>query len=218
MTIYSVISRSQVWDTPGTYQFDVPVGVDSVRVTMIGGGGSGGSSSTSIGGGGGGAAEWCSAMPVSLSQYGSPSSVTVVVGSGGVGVTGSTANGTASSFGPLSVAPGRGGGVGNVSPSGGIGGGPNGGVTGGPITDKTHPVGVASSLDGHFFGSGASGGVAGNGGGGDGGVGGSAPGYAGGTFGLTSGYTQGGGGGGGGSPPRTRTSVTSSLGMGSRCV
>lgn len=74
----------QVFDTPGVYNWVVPYGVTSVRVTGYGGGGgAGGSDSGGVYvGGKGGDAEMAASVPVKVTPY---EVLTVKVGAGGAG-------------------------------------------------------------------------------------------------------------------------------------
>lgn len=87
------ISRVQVFPTPGSYNFTVPPGVTRVKVTVTGGGCTGlaGTGTTVYGSGAGTALKWIDGL--TLGQV-----ITVVVGAGGVPISGSP-DGAASSFG-----------------------------------------------------------------------------------------------------------------------
>ena len=92
----------------GSYKFEVPNGVDSIYVAVLGAGGSGGSGSSAhaTGGGGGGFAG-------GYLKVISGESYNVTVGSGGAGVAGNNIKGNAggsSSFGNLLTATGGSGG------------------------------------------------------------------------------------------------------------
>jgi hypothetical protein len=109
----------QLFTTSGT--FDVPEGVNTVWVTLVGGGGGGGGGAGGgTGGGGGGGAAYL-AYPLSVDQP----SYSITVGNGGNGGTnnaGNGGNGGDSSFGSLLVANGGQGGGGGQSGSFGQGG------------------------------------------------------------------------------------------------
>ena len=67
------------YTTPGTYTFEVPVGITQISAVCVGGGGAGGSQSSSegAGGGGGGAMAWGTMSVTPLED------LTIVVGEGG---------------------------------------------------------------------------------------------------------------------------------------
>jgi len=190
-------SRSQEFIGAGTYTFNVPAGVNIVKVTMTGGGGGGGTRTSAFGGTGGGSGEYVVDLPVSLASIGSPSEVTVVVGDGGDGApSGAQAagsNGQSSSFGVFAVLGGKGGGTVAIN-TGGLGGGGRGGAGGSNTGAGSN--GTAESPV-HFGGSGGGGNTGTTAG--AGGAGGPAGGVNTGAAGGSSVSTQGGGGGGGSS-------------------
>ncbi len=190
-------SRSQEFIGAGTYTFNVPAGVNIVKVTMTGGGGGGGTRTSAFGGTGGGSGEYVVDLPVSLASIGSPSEVTVVVGDGGNGApSGAQAagsNGQSSSFGVFAVLGGKGGGTVAIN-TGGLGGGGRGGAGGSNTGAGSN--GTAESPV-HFGGSGGGGNTGTTAG--AGGAGGPAGGVNTGAAGGSSVSTQGGGGGGGSS-------------------
>lgn len=156
--------HTQHFTTGGTsvvQAFDVPEGVESVDVLVVGAGGRGnGSGITSNGGGGGGGVRWVEGLAVTPG-----SSVSVVVGRGsarraGVG-EGLWVKGEASSFGDIVA---EGGGRGGASGSdagrdGGSGGGTTSGTPGQGIDGQGYPGAAGTSA------------VTGGGGGGAGGPG-----------------------------------------------
>src|SRR6266576_4295703 len=100
---------SQEFTASGT--FNVPTGVRSVWVSMIGGGGQGGACNgarPASGSGGAGSGEYCLNVPVKVTSGGT---VTVTIGTGGNNSTagGDGDPGTDSSFGALSCKGGLGG-------------------------------------------------------------------------------------------------------------
>lgn len=170
-----------VFTTPGTYNWTVPAGVTSVSAVAVGGGASGGSA-----GGDGGCLRW-GTFNVTPGQ-----SITITVGSGGLGSNGNGLPGGSTSVGSLMTAYG---GIfspkNTVSGVGGQGGGIGGqGGSGGGS-------GTGDGIVGAGGGGGGAGGYAGNGG--YGGVGGSSAGNNGLAGGPGSGGGAGGGGGHGGS-------------------
>jgi D-alanyl-D-alanine carboxypeptidase len=133
----------QVFTASGT--FNVPAGVSSVDVLLVGGGGGGGSRQ----GGGGGAGGVRVATGVSVTPGGT---VTVTVGAGGAGGTsgGRGTNGGTTSFGAESVVGGGGGGgrtTNNAGASGGSGGGGANSVAGGAGTSGQGFAGGGSSWE-----------------------------------------------------------------------
>jgi hypothetical protein len=118
----SGFSNMQVFDTPGSYSFTIPAGVDKVMVEIRGGGGGGGKGNAgggAVGQGGSGSGYGKGIYTVSAG-----SNYTVIVGSGGAGSAGGTCSpgstGGTSSFGNLIQATGGvgGGGCGNTSSGG----------------------------------------------------------------------------------------------------
>jgi hypothetical protein len=104
--------RSQDFTSSGT--FTVPAGVTTVWVTMCGGGGSGAGQGSNNGAPGGGAGAYYIKRPVEVTPG---ASITVTIGAGGAsvlsGVTGNAQvgnDGSATSFGSVSVSGGGGGG------------------------------------------------------------------------------------------------------------
>lgn len=75
---------AHLFDTPGTYQYTVPAGVNGINAVGVGGGGSGGRGDASNYGGGGSGAElsWRNGIPVVPGEV-----LTIVVGAGGIGPT-----------------------------------------------------------------------------------------------------------------------------------
>lgn len=215
---YLAITSNTTWNRPTGYSDDA-----CVIIEAWGGGGGGGRCSAVESGGGGGGAYVRREM-----RYASvPSSVSVTIGGGGAGRTGSTGNGTAGSsttFGALLTARGGGGGggVGSGSAGGGGGGGElqaggtsgtggSGGAVGGGEGASSTNRNATTVWGGGAGGSGSgfSGGHAVNGGGGGGGATGSSgtsggsslfggAGGAGSNSSPTAGTTPSGGGGGGG--------------------
>ena len=113
-------SQFSAYQEGGT--FVVPLGVNLVRVRMVGGGGGGGGGSASSGGAGGGAGGYAEAV-LSIP---SGTEVPVVVGAGGGGSSGPDAyggNGGTSSFGSYLAATGGSGGINYPGGSAGGGGG-----------------------------------------------------------------------------------------------
>lgn len=112
----NLTNGSAIYDTPGTYTFNVPNGVTSVTVQCWGGGGRGGTTvnnNKQCGGGGGGAFSGNSANLASGSNH------TVIVGIGST----TTAPGGTSSFGTPPIATALGGySVANESTTGATGG------------------------------------------------------------------------------------------------
>ena len=113
---------TEYFSSSGT--FNVPAGVSTVYITMVGGGGGGGGgqddwgASSQRGGGGGGSGGYVINHVFAVTPSGSE---TVTIGAAGTGgATGSGGNGGATSFGTLSVEGGDGG------TSGGSGSGPGG--------------------------------------------------------------------------------------------
>jgi hypothetical protein len=134
------------WTTPGSYTWDVPVGVSWVLVKAIGGGGGGGSSAkyfaVSNGGGGGAAGESCVGTHLAVTSGGT---LAITVGAGGrhgvvgtqyarpvtsmsetaLGTAGSGEGGNPTIIGPIKLLGGWGGGEPSAA-NGGMGGGING--------------------------------------------------------------------------------------------
>ena len=102
------LQSMQIFTSGGTW--NKPVGINSVRVFVVGGGGSGGTGSGSGAGGGGGGGGGCAVKLIDVSAI---SSETVTIGTGGASqATGSTDGnaGNTSSFGAHCSATGGGGG------------------------------------------------------------------------------------------------------------
>lgn len=149
--------KSQEFLSSGT--FTVPAGVTTVWVTMCGGGGSGSVNnyiSSNIAGGGAGA--YCVKQAVTVTPG---ASVTVTIGAGGAGVTDAAAyqtqtagnDGSATSFGSLSVSGGTGGLTAGNDASNGVGGA-NGGGNGLPGQSAGGRPGKLSGGAGGLFGDG----------------------------------------------------------------
>jgi mucin-19 len=104
--------KSQTFTGSGT--FTVPSGITSVWVTMIGGGSGGAGDSSGNGAGGGGAGAFCIKRAVSVTAG---AGVTVTIGGGGAGGASSIgSDGSATSFGSVSVSGANAGGyIGNAS-------------------------------------------------------------------------------------------------------
>lgn len=103
----STLAATQIYDTPGTYQWTVPVGVTSMRVMAIGGGGGGAGGSNGgpggsvtnnawqvtpgdtinivVGGGGGSGSDWDSAAGGGASSLSIGGSNWIIAGGGGGG-------------------------------------------------------------------------------------------------------------------------------------
>lgn len=125
---------SKEWNSPGTYTWKVPPGVNSITVDMVGGGGGGGGSSevgSGGGGGGGGAGGYYTGATMAVTPG---ETLTIVVGGGGdgapqvgrtTGAPAGAAGGTSSISGSRGslVATGGGGGGGGTGADGGGGGG-----------------------------------------------------------------------------------------------
>ena len=201
---YSTPGQAQ-YTTAGTYSWTAPAGVFSVSVVAIGGGGGGHnyvSGQTGNGGGGGGLG-WKNAIPVVPGQ-----SYTVVVGSGGTGLSSSSSaapDGGNSYFIDTNTVAGLGGSGGNYN-VGGPGGsyvGDGGGAGGsGPATTSTADA-TGGGGAGGYSGDGGDGGAVnkagspGSGGGGGGGGAGGSGDYGGGGGGVSI-YGEGSSGAGGG--------------------
>jgi hypothetical protein len=116
----------EIFESSGT--FTVPGGVDYVWITGCGGGGGGGLDTTAgDGGGGGGGAESANEYPIYLGAS-PPATVSITIGAGGAGRSGSTGIGTdgaASTFGTYLTLDG---GQAGTTQSGGGGGGAGGGA------------------------------------------------------------------------------------------
>ena len=142
-------------NTPGTFAFKVPAGVNFVDVVLIGGGGGGIGGGISVTSGGGTAGSWAwrtLAVGVTI-QTGSVITLTVGSGGAGGGIFGGGANGTAST----------------ATASGWAGLTASGGVSNGPTLGGASPGNL--TFDYHTFIGGSGGGVT---------VGGNAPGGGGG--------------------------------------
>ncbi len=123
----SLFSQVQTYTTSGTFSFNVPGGVTSLTIEVVGAGGSGGGNGGGGGGGGGYAKGIYTVTPGSV--------LSVNVGAGGGGAGGGT-----SSVGTLISATGGANGVTVANPN--IGGGGAGGVgTGGTISNFTGGTG-----------------------------------------------------------------------------
>lgn len=87
----------QQWTAVGAFSFVVPAGVTSIAAVVIGGGGGGANTSNGYsylgGGGGGGALVYHNAIPVTPGE-----TLTISVGNGGFGATGSLSNGSPGGF------------------------------------------------------------------------------------------------------------------------
>jgi hypothetical protein len=179
--ILDMTGLSSTFTTVGSNTFTVPAGVTKISAVLIGGGGAGGGSGGGSGGngGGGGGLIYVNDFPVTPGQ-----TLAVIVGAGGIAVSGGTGgNGGNSSITGIATAfGGTGGAFDRDDPvgDGGAGTGGSGGATGGSGGRATLTTGAGG------------GGAAGYSG--DGGTGGNA--------GVTNGGVagSGGGAGGGGSP------------------
>jgi hypothetical protein len=180
--------QGQEFTSSGT--FTVPTGVTSLWVTMVGGGGAGGgSSAAATGAGGGGAGELVQFLPTIAV---SGASVTVTIGGGGTGVSGTDGNpGTNTSFGTVFVA--KGGTAGLNNGTAGSGGGSAGGV--GPLKANPGAAGLIGAAEAPTYFGGSSGGSGSSVTTGAGGIGGGSGGFLGGAGGASA-SSQGGGGGG----------------------
>jgi hypothetical protein len=122
----SAWAETATFDTPGTFEWTVPAGVDTVDVLVVGGGGGGGSGWDAAPGGGGGAG----GLRQQAASVTAGTVVAITVGAGGTGGTGTGGaggDGAPSSFGALEAVGGGGGGSGrNAGGNGGSGGGAGG--------------------------------------------------------------------------------------------
>ena len=210
--------QGQEFTSSGT--FNVPSGVTSAWITMIGGGGAGGgSTAAATGGGGGGSGELVQFMPVLVT---SSSAVTVTVPTAATGSSGSNgADGGDVSFGVYLARGGKGGTTAGAS---GAGGGTGGSASKGAGNPGTLGTSGGAEAPTHF--GGGSGGGAGNTTGSAGSAGGGAGPYsgaaggssassqAGGGGGASTIYGQGGAGANGGSTGSTATSTNYGAGGG----
>jgi hypothetical protein len=195
---YSTVPVGQsLFTKPGIYSWIVPTNVTTINVVTVGGGGGGALGGNSSGAGGGGALAYSNFISVTPGE-----TLTVGVGTSGIGATsptgiGSTASDGGNSYvkrGATSLVEAGGGKKGNTS-SGGVGGviivGSGGGNGGSGGTGGTGRGGSGGGAGGYSGAGGAGGGTAGtNGSGGGGGGGGSTvfPGGGGGGVGV---YGQG---------------------------
>jgi hypothetical protein len=131
-----ITAGTQIYSTPGTYQFTVPTGVNAIRAFVIGGGGGGGGLDWG-GGGGGGCGGGINGQAISVT----PGQIfSITVGAGGIGGVngGAGAAGGASVFNTVTASGGSYGGSGyygypnSRGPNGGSGGGSGGGGGGNP--------------------------------------------------------------------------------------
>jgi hypothetical protein len=156
---------SQIYSTPGTYNFTVPVGITQITFFACAGGGGGGGpySAGSGGGGGGGGGVYMDIVAVSSGGI-----VSIVVGSGGLGAVGGGSGGGGGAGGNTSVGTytAHGGTSGSGSWGGGLGAGGGYGLSGSGGKD-----GLGGSVGGAGGNSG-SGGLGGLGGSGAGKIGG----------------------------------------------
>lgn len=145
-------SKGLEYTAAGAFTFNVPTGVTSLRVTMLGGGGSGvgGATDTTGGGGGGGAGESVIALPYNVTGLGS---VSGLVGAGGIGgdATVAVAGGN-TTFGNLLVR----GGAAVATPA--QGGGAGGGAGGSPGQSNNNPGLVGTKEAARHFGGSSGGG------------------------------------------------------------
>ena len=148
--------KGQEFTAVGAFTFNVPVGVTSVWVTMIGAGGAGGgqTSNPTFGGGGGGAGELVQELPMIVTSGGT---VSGSIGAGGTGVSGATGNpGGTTSFGLFNALGGQGG-IQRTSggASGGAGGGP--GNSGNAVSGSSNGLLGKAESNVHFAGGGGGG-------------------------------------------------------------
>ena len=187
--------HGQAFTTPGANTFNVPTGVTSVWVTMIGGGGGGSCTiAAATGGGGGGAGELVQNLQCLVVSGGTVTVTIGAKGTGGAASSGSAQAGVAggdTSFGATFVA--KGGSGGNTNGTSGAGGGPGGNASKG--VGNPGVSGALGSPEAPTYFGGASGGGGGNTTGSNGGNGGPAGGYLATGSGSTA-STQAGGGGG----------------------
>ena len=192
------IYGEQLYSTPGTFSWTCPRDVTRICVVCIGGGGSGGAAYWAGGGGGGGGLGYRNNISVIPDQ-----TYTVVVGSGGSGISASNGgqgtSGESSYFISTTICAGYGGqaGVGTSTNTNAV---YSGGIGGGYVGDGGGSGGQGGSSSGDTAGGGAGGGgYVGNGG-------------AGGGNGQTA--TAGAGGGGGGALAGGSNSSTGAAGSG----
>ena len=148
------------FSTVGTRTWNVPAGVTSAKVLVIGGGGGGGSDN----GGGGGAGGFIEDSSVSVTPG---VAMTVAVGFGGLGAVNNTstaANGGNSSFGTLVARGGGGGGSIDLTP--GADGGSAGGRAANRYGNAESAIATTSPSQGNNGGAKNAGGFGGGGGGG----------------------------------------------------
>lgn len=161
MALLSGLQAAQAVDftTPGTSNWVVPVGVNSITVEAWGGGGGGGQASGNPAKGGGGAGGQYAKRVVAVTAG---ASYVVVVGAGGSGGSGGSGNGAAggdSTFGTTLVVAKGGAGGGEDAGGGGTGGQ---GSAAGAVGDNFYAGGNGSGGDGATGVGGAGGGGAGS--------------------------------------------------------
>lgn len=108
-----------MFESSGSYNWDVPSGVDHVYVSMVGGGGAGASGAGYGCGGQGGGGSGAAYLRKLVGGLTTGQSISIIVGQGGKS---SSQNGTSSSFGNYLICPGGQGGTGYGGSSGGFGG------------------------------------------------------------------------------------------------
>lgn len=214
----------------GTGTFNVPTGLTSVELFLVGGGAGGGSNNGgSDGGAGGGAGGWVSVSSYPVTPGGS---VPYQVGAGGAQapMVSYGGNGTPSFFGPVTANGGGGGAHGpgnrNGNPGGSGGGGGGGGGSGSSGGSATQPGANPGTPNVTQYGNGGGsnnnsppytggGGGGAGGGGGNGGGGASGGGGGGRSSSITgSSITYAGGGGGGGAGPSSTNGANGGSGGG----
>jgi len=160
--ILDMTGLSSTFTTVGSNTFTVPAGVTKISAVLIGGGGAGGGSGGGSGGngGGGGGLIYVNDFPVTPGQ-----TLAVIVGAGGIAVSGGTGgNGGNSSITGIATAFGGTGGTTDYLQSvgaGGAGTGGSGGATGGSGGQATLTTGAGGGGAAGYIGNGGTGGNAG---------------------------------------------------------